>query len=230
MLRFCWLRAPPSIPYPVTRRSWSRDVDFHSVGALACVQVLEVCYARPGEIFFQQKTAKLALRVISFSRLYYEILRLHGDVNFVVAGGDVGFIRNVAQTVLIAEFFIQVGINLFDGHLFGNFKKAPASFPGYLLENFLPVGTRFLRISPMSTSSHSATATAPSAIPSAVSVSLFVGKKNGVNESIRALGRFDGVLQTFLAAVVHSVGKNNKGLASLLLFHQFVRRKVHGVV
>jgi hypothetical protein len=59
---------------------------------------------------------------------------------------------------------------------------------------------------------------------------MLIGKQDGVNHSVSALGRFDGALQRLFAAPVISVGKNDERLAALLLFHEFIRGQKDGVV
>src|SRR5271156_4621671 len=93
------------------------------------------------------KAAELTVRVVTLSRLYREILLLHGDVNLVISRRNVRLVRDIAQAVLIAEFFVQRSVNLIDALFLRNFKKTPACFSGYLFENFFPIVTRFLGIS-----------------------------------------------------------------------------------
>src|SRR5579872_332658 len=59
---------------------------------------------------------------------------------------------------------------------------------------------------------------------------MLVGKQDRINHTVGPLSRLDGGLQGFLAASVISVGKNDKGLAALLLFHQFIGSEVDGIV
>ena len=62
------------------------------------------------------------------------------------------------------------------------------------------------------------------------SVFFFVGEKDGVNKSVRALGRLDAISQTLFAAAVHSIGEDYESFASLLLFRDFIRCEVYRVV
>ena len=78
------------------------------------------------------KAAELTVCVVTLSRLHDEILLLHGDVNLVIARADVRLVRDIAQAILIAEFFIQRSVNLIDALFFRNFKETPACFSGYL--------------------------------------------------------------------------------------------------
>ncbi len=59
---------------------------------------------------------------------------------------------------------------------------------------------------------------------------MLIGKQDGVNHGVSALGRFDGALQRLFAAPIISVGKNDERLAALLLLHQFIRGEEDGVV
>ena len=62
------------------------------------------------------------------------------------------------------------------------------------------------------------------------SVFFFVGEKDGVNKSVRALSRLDASSQTLFAAAVHSIGEDYESFASLLLFRDFIRCEVYRVV
>jgi len=73
-------------------------------------------------------------------RLYRQILLLHGEMNLVIARGDVGFIRDIAQAVLIAEFFINRRVNLIDGLFFGDFKNRPPVSLDICSRIFFPSG------------------------------------------------------------------------------------------
>src|ERR1700722_24002 len=150
-------------------------------------------------------------------------------MDLVVSGSSVRFIGCVTQGVLIAQFLVNGGVDLVDGLLFGNFKEAAARLSGYLLEDFFPIGARFFRISTVSTAAHSTSVAA--AVAAAISSVLFlISEKDRVNKSVRALGRFDAVSQTFFAAAVHSIRKDDEGFASLLLFRDFIRCEVYRVI
>jgi hypothetical protein len=64
------------------------------------------------------KDAKLTVRVVALSRLYREILLLHGDVNLVISRRNVRLVRDIAQAILIALFFIQRSLDLIDALFF----------------------------------------------------------------------------------------------------------------
>jgi len=118
-------------------------------------------------------------------------------MDFVIPDRGVRFIGDVSETVLIAEFFVDGGIDLVDGLLFRDFKKTPAGLPGYLLENLFPVRTRLFRVTMVATSAqsaHASAATVRTAETTAVSVTFFIGKQNRVNEGVGALRRFNGFL------------------------------------
>src|SRR5579862_5233058 len=55
-------------------------------------------------------------------------------------------------------------------------------------------------------------------------------EKNRVDGGVGALRCLDGFLERLLAAAVDAIRQHEERLASLLLFHQLVGRKVHGVV
>src|SRR5271156_3697452 len=71
---------------------------------------------------------------------------------------------------------------------------------------------------------------AVAAVASAVSVSFLISEENRINQRVRALRRLDGVAQSLFAPAIHAVGKHHDCFASLLLFHQIVRRQIHSVI
>src|ERR1700722_8728091 len=101
-----------------------------------------------------------------------------------------------------------------------------------MLEHFLPVGTRFFWVAvvPAAHSASTHSAAMPATVTSAVAVTLFVGKQNGVDQGVGTLGGGDGIEQRFLAAAIDSVGENDDGLASLLFFHDFIRGQIDRIV
>src|SRR3974390_622999 len=102
----------------------------------------------------------------------------------VVADRTVGFVRGVAQAVLIAYFFVDGRIDFVDGLFFGNFKKPSAGRFGHLLKDFPPVRMRFFRRPWMTAPAHAAhMGSAKSA-----AVTFFVSKENAVDQCIRTLG------------------------------------------
>jgi len=111
----------------------------------------------------------------------------------VIAGVVAGFaIRGVAQVVLIAEFLRDLGINLIDRLLFGDFKEASPSFLGNPFEDFLSVGARFGRVALAAAPSSGIAATGKTdagppetATPS---VRLVVLEKDAINHGVGALG------------------------------------------
>src|SRR5271170_544176 len=80
-------------------------------------------------------------------------------MNFVVAD-RVSFVGGVGEAVLVAQVFLDLGIDGVDGFFFGDFEHAAAGFFGNLLEDFLAVGALLLRI-PVAAAApaHSAVAT-----------------------------------------------------------------------
>src|SRR5579859_470920 len=97
--------------------------------------------------------------VVTVAGLHYEIFLLGDDeMNFVVAD-CVAFVRGVREAVLVAQIFLNLGVNLVDRLLLGHLEKAPARFLGYLLEDFLAVWALFLpRIPAFASATTSATA------------------------------------------------------------------------
>ena len=61
-------------------------------------------------------------------------------------------------------------------------------------------------------------------------VRLFIRKINGVDDGIGALRRGGGGFQRFPASVVHSIGEDDDGFATLLLLEDFVGSKKNRVV
>src|SRR5581483_6411571 len=69
-----------------------------------------------------------------------------------------------------------------------------------------------------------------SAAEAAARVHVRIGEQHGIHQRVAALRRFDGALQRELAALVNTVGKDDHGLAALLLLHEFVGAEEDGVV
>src|SRR5580692_3512506 len=181
-------------------------------------------------------------RVISVPGLHNQVLLLRHQADLVIAGFGVAFVGSVAQVVLGPQLLGDAVINLINRLLFRNFVETTAGFPRNLIENFLAIDAGFLLRSPVSPAASSSrkTASGPTAAVSAhsaasgaakaVAVFVFIGKQDGVDHSVGALGGLDGALQRLFAASVIAVGKNNQRLATLLLLHQFVRGEEDGVV
>src|SRR5208283_452166 len=138
----------------------------------------------------------------------------------VVARAWVLAVGGVAQAVLVTKFLFDLGVDFIHRVLFGDFEHSPAGFLGNPVEDFFAVWAFLLRIT---------SAAAPAVCP-AVTVTLLAFKKDRVDHRIGALGGLHGALKRFLAAAVHAVGKQDKGFTALLLFHDFVRGQVNGVV
>ena len=63
-----------------------------------------------------------------------------------------------------------------------------------------------------------------------MTVTFIILEQNRVNHRVRALSRFDGFRESFLAAVIYTVRKNDQRLAALLFSHQFVGRQINPIV
>src|SRR5271170_1368784 len=144
-------------------------------------------------------------------------------MNFVVAD-RVSFVGGVGEAVLVAQVFLDLGIDGVDGFFFGDFEHAAAGFFGNLLEDFLAVGALLLRrvASTAATAAHSAAVTSHTKSAGSAVVILFIGKQDGVDDRVRALGGGDCLGHGFPAAVVHAVRKDDQCFAALLLAHQLV--------
>src|SRR5271169_1775590 len=119
-------------------------------------------------------------------------------MNLVVAD-RVSFIRGVGEAVLVAQVFLDIGVDGIDRFFLGDFEHAAAGFLGDLLKDFLAVGALLLR----RISSTAATAY-PKSTGAAV-VFFFVGKQDGVNNRVGALRGGDRLRHSFSAAVIHAV-------------------------
>src|SRR5580704_15483159 len=141
-------------------------------------------------------------------------------MDLVVADG-VALVGGVGEAVLIAQVFFNFGVDGVDGFFFGDFEHAPAGFFGDLLEDFLAVGPLLLRriASTAAAAAHSAAVTAHTESTGAAVVILLVGKQDGVDDRIGALGSGNSLGHGFSTAVVHAVRKNDQRFAALLLAH-----------
>ena len=142
-------------------------------------------------------------------------------------------VGSVAQAVLVAEFFLDLGIDFADGLLLGNFKHAGAGFLGDSLQHLLAIGGGLPRLGlrPGVTSAApapSAAAARPASPTSAVGFR--VGEQNRVHHGIGTLRRFDRPLQRYAAGVVHPVGKNNESLPALLFADDLIGGEKNRVV
>src|SRR5271155_3048077 len=78
--------------------------------------------------FSATETANLLPDEIPVARLHDQIFLFRGQLDFVIARTGVVLFRRIPQAVLIAQLFIDGGINVVDGLLLGYFKKSPARF------------------------------------------------------------------------------------------------------
>src|SRR5271157_2580993 len=83
--------------------------------------------------------------VVPIASLHDKVFLLCGQRDFVVRDSGVGWIRRISQTVLIAQFFLDLAERFINGVLFGSRKEPSAGFLGESHEDFLAVRPRFLR-------------------------------------------------------------------------------------
>ena len=176
----------------------------------------------------------LGLEVEAVASLDLHVLLLHGEVKLVIANGGVILARGVAEDILVVEFLVEVGINFVESFFLGDFKETSAGSLGDLFENFFAVGPRFLGapgIAAASSATHAPTTHVRPSETAPAAVALFlVGEEDAVDEGVGAQGGFERIVEGFLAAAVDAVGEDDEGFAAVLLFHQFVRGEVNGIV
>src|SRR5580658_9682520 len=114
-------------------------------------------------------------------------------MDFVVAD-CVALVGGVGEAVLVAQVFLDLGVDGVNRFFLGDFEHAAAGFLGNLFKDFLAVGALLLRRIPATAAAtaHSASVTAHPESAGAAVVFFFVGKQNGVNDRVRALGGGDG--------------------------------------
>jgi len=152
------------------------------------------------------------------------------QVDFVVADG-VTFVGGVGEAVLVAEVFVNFGVDGVDGFFFGDFEEAAAGFSGDLLEDFFAVGAVLLRIpTPAAAAAHPASSAHAETAGAAAIVFVLVGEQDGIDDGVGTLRSGNGFGQGFLAAVVDAVRKYDERFAALLLAHQFIRREENRIV
>ena len=77
--------------------------------------------------------------------MHDQVFLLSRQADFVIADAGVRTVGRIANAVLIAQLFLNLGIDLLDGFLLRNFKEAPAGFPRKLLQDFFAVRMILLR-------------------------------------------------------------------------------------
>src|SRR5579862_5454108 len=185
----------------------------------------------------------LSFEVIALAGLDHVVLLLHREMKLVITQRGAG-VGRVAQAVLAAQFLFDVPVDIVHRLLLGNLEHAPAGFGGDLREDFLAVHP-LLRESLRITSAPSIRATAATARiasaaritaaiaaarPSESAVLFLIGKVDRVDDRIGALSRLDGVLEGFLASVIHPVREDDQRLAALLFLDHFVRGQENRVI
>src|SRR5580700_2182026 len=156
-------------------------------------------------------------------------------------GAGVG---RIAQAVLAAQFFFDLAVDIVHRLVPGDLEHAPAGFGGDLREDLLAVHALLresLRITPApsirssaSTARIASAARIPASVaaarPSESAVLFLIGKVDRVDNRIGALRRLDGVLEGFLASVIHPVREDDQRLAALLFLDHFVRGQKNRVI
>ena len=128
--------------------------------------------------------------VIPVSCLHDQVFLFSREKNFVVTRCGVCRARGVAQAVLIAQFVLNLAVDLFYRLLLGNFEESAARCLRDLLEDFLAIRALLLGISPGPTSA--ASAHSPHAVSTVSSpVGVLIGKKDGIDQRVGALGRLN---------------------------------------
>ena len=143
---------------------------------------------------------------------------------------------NESEDVLIAQLLRDLCVNFVDRLLFRDFEQPAARFLGDSLEDRLAVAAPFaLRIPALAAhrwTAHSRAAHSPTTAASSSEIlrRLFALEQDGVDDRVRALRCFDGAFESFLAAAIDSVRKDDHGLAARLLLHQLIGREIDGVI
>src|SRR5664279_4776702 len=70
---------------------------------------------------------RIVAAVVSVSGLHHQVLLRSCQMDLVVAGGGISFVRRIAQAVLIAQLFFNARVDLINRLLLGDFKEATAS-------------------------------------------------------------------------------------------------------
>src|ERR1019366_4029788 len=149
-------------------------------------------------------------RVVAFAGLDRHPFGLHRHADFPERGAGIGTGGREAQTVLVAQFFLQVVVNLVHRDLFGNFVEPAAGLARNALQDGLAVR--------------------PLVSAKAAAIALFALEIDGIDQGIGPLRRFDGFGKQRSAAVIHAIGEQDERLAALLRAHQFVAGEQDGIV
>lgn len=65
---------------------------------------------------------------------------LHGEMEFVIAGGGVGLFRGIAEDVLVAEFGVNFRVDFVERFLLGDLKETRAGGFGHFFEDLFAIG------------------------------------------------------------------------------------------
>src|SRR4029077_3711738 len=143
--------------------------------------------------------------VVAVAGLDYEVFLFGDDEMNLVVAERVALVRRVGEAVLVAQVFLNLGVDFVPRVLLGDLEDPPAGFLGNLLEDFLAVGPFFL---PRVPAASAATPHGAAHSKSAGTVTLFlIGKQNGVDNCVGALRGGNRFRKSLFAAAVHAVGK-----------------------
>ncbi len=163
----------------------------------------------------------------------------------------------VAETVLSTKLFGDLVVNLSDVLIFLDLEEAAAGLLGHAFQDLFAIDVaegRIVAVVPAAIASSgiaatgiptagitttsrvaatwiaSARVTAATVLVVVLHRRLFAFEVDGVDDSVGALGSFDGFDEGFLAVSVDAVGQDNDGLPASLFVHEFVGGKEEGVV
>src|SRR4029077_12810146 len=115
----------------------------------------------------------------------YEVFLFGDDEMNLVVAERVALVRSVGEAVLVAQVFLNLGVDFVHRVLLGDLEEPPAGFLGNLLEDFLAVGPFFLPRVPAAPAAAAHRAAHPE---SAGTATLFlISKQNGVDNRVGAL-------------------------------------------
>src|ERR1035441_2395827 len=101
---------------------------------------------------------KVAVCVISISRLNSQVVALHRQLDVMITGRCAVFIGGKTHVVLDTQFLDNAVVDLASGLFLSDFKEAPAGFSGDPFQNFLAIGMRLFGMPLASTATASTSA------------------------------------------------------------------------
>src|SRR5438552_3797191 len=165
--------------------------------------------------------------VVAVSGLNHEAVLLDREMDLPITGARFECIGRVADVVLIAEFFLDIAVDLFDRLFLGHFKKAAAGLFGKAFENLLAI-----RALDVAAAWIAAAATTHAAYSGAAEAAqrFVIREQNGIHQRVGALSRFNRAGQADLAAIVYAVGEQDERLPATLLPRDFIAGEQNGIV